>query len=364
MSDNKTSTSADKKPVEEENSIAIVDETTIRDKIYIIRGVKVMLDFDLAKIYGYTTSAFNQQVNRNIDRFDNDFRFQLTREEAEELSMSQNVTSIQVKGVKGGRAKLPYAFTEQGIYMLMTVLKGELAVRQSKALIRTFRAMKDYIIENRNMVGQQEYLQLSIQVSDSLKEQAQMRGELNELGDQMKGVIDKLSNVVERSEISPFLLDLGKPVEKREYLLLNGQPLKAAETFIDIYSQAKKSIHIIDDYINIKTLRLLQDVTPGVTVTILSDNVRHQLHASDYEDFQKEFPGITITFLKTNKKTHDRYIILDYKTQNEKIYTCGASSKDAGNQITTITEMVDDLFKNAFNQMLKELLKDEPLVLK
>lgn len=227
-----------------------------------------------------------------------------------------------------------------------------------------FKAMKDYIIENRNMIGQQEYLQLSIQVSDSLKEQAQMRGELNELGDQMKGVMDKLSNVVERSEISPFLLDLGKPVEKREYLLLNGQPLKAAETFIDIYSQAKKSIHIIDDYISIKTLRLLQDVTPGVAVTILSDNVRHQLHASDYADFQKEFPGITITFLKTCKKTHDRYIILDYETSDERIYTCGASSKDAGNQITTITEMVDEIFKSAFNQTLKELLKDEELILK
>ena len=90
-----------------------------------------MLDFDLAEIYGFATSAFNQQVKRNIERFDNDFRFQLTREEADRLSISQNVTSIQTKGVRGGRAKLPYAFTEAGIYMLMTVLKGSLAIQQS-----------------------------------------------------------------------------------------------------------------------------------------------------------------------------------------------------------------------------------------
>ena len=106
-------------------AFAVVDEHTLRDKIYTVRGVEVMLDFDLAEIYGFTTSAFNQQVKRNIERFDDDFRFQLTRSEVEQLSISQNVTSIQTKGLRGGRAKLPYAFTESGIYMLMTVLKGK-----------------------------------------------------------------------------------------------------------------------------------------------------------------------------------------------------------------------------------------------
>ena len=109
-----------------DTEIAIIDERSIRDKIYIIRGVQVMLDFELAEIYGFNTSAFNQQVKRNEERFDDDFRFQLTRDEVEELSKSQIVTSIQTKGVKGGRAKLPWAFTESGIYMLMTVLRGDL----------------------------------------------------------------------------------------------------------------------------------------------------------------------------------------------------------------------------------------------
>lgn len=136
--------------------IAVIDERTIRERIYVVRGMQIMLDFDLAEIYGYTTSAFNQQVKRNEERFDSDFRFQLTAAEAEELSISQNVTSIQTKGTKGGRAKLPWAFTESGIYMLMTVLKGDLAVQQSKALIRTFRAMKDYIVQNQNLVSQRD----------------------------------------------------------------------------------------------------------------------------------------------------------------------------------------------------------------
>ena len=127
--------------------IAIVDERTIRDKIYEVRGVKVMLDFELAELYGYETKNFNRQVKTNAAKFEGDeFMFQLTRTEIEELSRCKNFTSIQTKGVKGGRAYLPYAFTEQGIYMLMTVLRGELATRQSRALVKAFKSMKDYII--------------------------------------------------------------------------------------------------------------------------------------------------------------------------------------------------------------------------
>ena len=98
--------------------IAIIDERTIRDKIYEVRGEKVMLDFELAEIYGYTTKAFNQQVKNNIEKFDDDFRFRLTKEEFQILR-SKNFTSSW-----GGTRYLPYAFTESGIYMLMTVLKS------------------------------------------------------------------------------------------------------------------------------------------------------------------------------------------------------------------------------------------------
>ena len=150
---------SDKKKTEDNPAeIAVIDERTIRNKIYVVRSVRVMLDFDLAEIYGFSTSAFNQQVKRNAERFDDDFRFQLTREEVEQISISQIVTSIQTKGVKGGRAKLPWAFTQSGVYMLMTVLKGDLAIQQSKALIRIFQAMKDYIIETQGLVTQRDLL--------------------------------------------------------------------------------------------------------------------------------------------------------------------------------------------------------------
>ena len=108
----------------------IISVDDIRSKIHTIRGVQVMLDYDLAKIYGYSTKTFNQQIKNNIERFPEDFRFQLTNKEIDELSWSNNLTSImQVPGKKGGRVYLPYAFTEQCIYMLMTVLRGELAVK-------------------------------------------------------------------------------------------------------------------------------------------------------------------------------------------------------------------------------------------
>ena len=105
----------------------------LKEYIYYIRGVRVMLDVDLAKIYGYRTKDFNRQVKNNIEKFDSDFMFQLSNEECEILRC-KNFTSSW-----GGRRYNPYAFTEQGIYMLMTVLKGELAIKQSKALIRIFK---------------------------------------------------------------------------------------------------------------------------------------------------------------------------------------------------------------------------------
>ena len=124
-------------------------------RIYTIRGVKVMLDADLAEIYGYSTKAFNQQVKNNIEKFDDDFRFQLSSKEVDECSRSKILTLNG--GHRGTNIKYaPYAFTEQGIYMLMTVLKGERATAQSKALIRLFKQMKDCIVENQQLIGVDE----------------------------------------------------------------------------------------------------------------------------------------------------------------------------------------------------------------
>lgn len=134
----------------------LIDETLLKSRIYTIRGVKVMLDADLAEIYGYSTKAFNQQVKNNIEKFDDDFRFQLSSKEVDECSRSKILTLNG--GHRGTNIKYaPYAFTEQGIYMLMTVLKGERATAQSKALIRLFKQMKDYtLLKTINCSGQRK----------------------------------------------------------------------------------------------------------------------------------------------------------------------------------------------------------------
>ena len=158
-----------------EENIVLIDDLSIRDKIHTIRGVRVMLDFDLAEIYGYSTSAFNQQVKRNTDKFPEDFRFQLSTQEASVL-LSQNVTANR----GGDRRTEPWAFSESGIYMLMTVLKGTFATRQSIALIRTFRAMKDHIVAGMSISSQHELLQLSLQVNENRRETEKIKEELTE----------------------------------------------------------------------------------------------------------------------------------------------------------------------------------------
>ena len=346
-------------------AVQIIDEESIKNKIYIIRGVKVMLDYDLAAIYGYETKNFNRQIKNNKERFPADLMFQLTKEETDFISRCKNITSImQTTGIKGGRVYLPHVFTEQGIYMLMTVLKGELAVQQSLALVRAFKAMKNYIIENQGMVGQIEYLKLCLQVSDSIKENMKMRKDLDDLSESMKGVLDKLSDVVLRSEISPFLLEMGEPEEKREHLFLNGQPMKADLAYLEIFSKAKKSIHLVDDYISIKTLHLLQDVKKDVSVTIISDNVRNLLRASDLNDFHKEAPDIQVEFIRSGAISHDRFIVLDYKAEEERLFLCGSSSKDAGYRTSSITEFTNETIKKAFHEDLEKMLNNPPLDLR
>lgn len=337
------------------NEIVLISEDTIREKIYSIRGQKVMLDVDLAELYGYTTKRFNEQIKNNIERFDEDFRFQLTREEFENLRSKKTTSSW------GGTRYLPYVFSEQRIYMLMTVLKGELAVEQSKALIRTFKVMKDYIIENQNLIGEREYLQLSMQVSESFRTTMELRSDLQDVEEQVAEVMDKLSDVVTHSELSEVMNEFGEPQIKRGYLVMNGNPFRADSIFAEIYNQAKKTIFIVDNYIGLKTLEKLIYIQDGVEVSIFSDNLAKGLRQSTYDDFCKEYPDIHIRLFQSSGVFHDRYIVLDYGTDDEKIYLCGSSSKDAGNRITSILEDPDRM---KYTVMIKELLKNIPLILK
>ncbi len=343
------------------DEMLIIGRNSIISKIYTIRGQKVMLDFELAEIYGYETKAFNQQVKRNIEKFDEDFMFQLTDDEIDQLSRSQNVTLNRSTG-RGSNIKYnPHAFTEQGIYMLMTVLKGELAVKQSKALIRTFRQMKDYILENQGLIGQREYLQLSMQITSNAVDMQDLKRDLRNVEDKVAEVVSTLSNVVKKSELSELILDLSIPQLKYGFLLLNGQLIEANIAYTDIYSKATKSIYIVDNYIGVKTLLLLKGVSSSVEIVIFSDNIGKGLHNLEYQDFCREYPLRKITFRKSGGAYHDRYIILDWNTDHQHIYHCGASSKDAGERITSISEVVDQM---VYADLISKLLKNPILTLK
>ena len=345
--------------MDKKDEIMLVNQESLAEKIYIIRGQKVMLDFELAEIYGYETKRFNEQVKNNIEKFDDDFRFQLTKEEWENLR-SKISTSKSETG-SGGRRYLPYVFSEAGIYMLMTVLKGELAVKQSKALIRTFKQMKDYIVENQGLIGQREFLQLSMQITSNVVEMQDLRRDLMNVEDKVAGLVDNLGSVVHKSELSESILDLSTPQLKYGFLLLNGEPIEANLAYKDIYSIAKKSIYIVDNYIGVKTLVLLKDIPSSVEITIFSDNVGKGLHTLEYQDFCKEYPFRKIKFQKSGGEFHDRYIIIDWNTDKQRIYHCGASSKDAGQRITTISEVVDQV---VYADLINKLLKNPILKLK
>lgn len=341
----------DEKAAEEEKEkqeIILINEETIQSKIYIIRGQKVMLDFELAEIYGYTTKRFNEQVKNNIERFDEDFRFQLLKEEFDNLRSKKSTSSW------GGTRYLPYAFTEQGVYMLMTVLKGELAVNQSKALIRTFKAMKDYIIENQGLINQRDYLQLSLVVAEHSRDINAIKSSLSTIDNEVAEVVDRLGNVVTKSELSGFMNIFGEPEFRNEYVLWDGQPFESDLAYSAIYGKADKTLYVIDNYIGLKTLALLKNGKEDVQIILFSDNVGKGLHSTEFDDFCKQYPNCKIELKQTGKKYHDRYIVIDYGTEQEKIFHCGPSSKDGGMRIGSIVEIRE---REAYHTLVDELIK-------
>lgn len=341
--------------MEVENIDEEMNVAHLRELIYSFRGVRVMLDSDLARIYGYSTKDFNRQVKNNIDKFEQDFMFQLTADECEMLRCKNSTSNW------GGRRYNPYVFTEQGIYMLMTVLKGPLATRQSKALIRIFKQMKDYIVDNQPLLGQREYLQLSLQTTQNAQDLLELRSSLSAVDDKVASIVDTLGNVVTKSELAIMMNDFSNPVVRRDWLILNGQPVESDLAYRQIYETAKKSIYVVDNYIGLKTLVLLKDVRPGVTIKIFSDNIGHCLHQREYDDFVREYSGLCISFQVTDGIFHDRYIVIDYNTTNERVYHCGASSKDGGNKVMTITVVGDEA---VYHPLIDTLLGNRTLMLR
>ena len=307
-----------------ENTTGLLTVESIRNCVYTIRGQQVMLDYDLASIYGYEVKRLNEQVKRNINRFPEDFMFQLTMDEVD-LVKSQNATSSW-----GGKRKLPYAFTEQGIYMLATVLRGELAEQQSIFIMRAFKEMRHYIRQNQQFVTQSEMSMVTAKVS--------------ELSVQMAGAIDhqkKTDKAIEAIQKSIDTLNENFVSDKdfKNFIIYKGQKFEADVAYIDIYQQAAKSIYVVDDYMNAKSLQLLSQKNPRVEVVLFTENghgKRGFLTTSVVNDFINQYPPLRI---KPNPDCHDRLIVLDYGLPTEQAFHCGASSKDAGRKLCAINKV-------------------------
>ena len=271
-----------------EDVAAMMTVDSVRDRVYVIRKQQIMLDYDLAELYGYEVKNLNQQVKRNVARFPEDFRFQLTRDELD-LVKSQIVISPDRKlfeGQEGGRRTLPYAFTEQGIYMLATVLRGELAEQQSIFIMRAFREMRHYIRQNQQFVTQAELSLVTAKVSDISVQVAGIADWKKKAETDMKKVqrsIDELAeNFVSEKDIKHFVI-------------YKGQKFEADAAYIDIYQQAKICIYVVDDYVNTKTLQLLSQKNTGVEVIIFTQNGHGRkgfLTPAVVEDFSREYPPI------------------------------------------------------------------------
>ncbi len=302
----------------------------IENLVYKIRGQYVMLDSDIADIYGYEVKYLNRQAKRNIGRFPEDFMFQMTKEELDDLRC-QNVTA----NINNMSRTMPYVFTEQGIYMLATVLKSETAVLQSIKIMRAFKNMRHYFIENRQLVSKEELNRVALSVRDY-----QEKTDKNIQDIEKK--IDELSN--------NFISDS----ELKSLVIYKGQKFEADKAYVDIYQSAKKSIYVVDDYVNIKTLHLLSQKKAGVDVIIFTENGHGRkgfLTASEVADFENEYPTLTI---KPNPDCHDRFIVLDYGLKTEKVYHCGASSKDAGKKVCAINAIENTaLVHPIINALLK-----------
>lgn len=302
--------------MEDTTELKIVE--SIRDHVYMLRGEQVMIDSDLADIYGYELKAMNQQVRRNIDRFPKDFMFQMTRDEVD-LVKSQFVTSREntfFSGQGGGRRKLPYAFTEQGIYMLATVLKGELATKQSIFIMRAFKEMRHFIANNALMFEKINAI------------------ELKQL-EYQKDADEKFGRIFEY---------MAEHEESNQKIFYDGQIFDAFSIFADIIGHAKKEIILIDGYIDVVTLNILAKKNAGVDVlayTLPSARISTQ----DINNFNAQYPTLTV---KRITAFHDRFLIID----GVEGYHIGASLKDAGKKCFGINKIegaddVKDIMKKA-----------------
>lgn len=263
----------------------IVSETTIQNKIYSIRSTQVILDRDLADLYGVKSIRLREQVKRNINRFPNDFMFQLTNDEVD-FMVSQN--AIPSRQHLGG--SLPYVFTEQGVSMLSSVLKSKIAVDTSISIVRAFVKMRRVISNNAIIFQRLDMLENYQKKRDSR--------------------LDKVLDAIEDKTIKP-----------KQGVFYDGQVFDAYIFVSGLVKDAKKSIVLIDNYIDESVLTLFSK-NQNVDITIYSKNISKQLKL-DLKKYNTQYKPIELQHFK---ESHDRFIIID----EMEVYHFGASLKDLG----------------------------------
>ena len=295
------------------------DNINIEDMIYEVRGKQVMLDSDLARLYKCAngTKTINQAVNRHLDRFPEDFYFQLTSEEFANLKSQFGTSST--KNAYGGIRKLPYVFTEQGVAMLATILRTNVASKVSVDIMRAFVAMRKYISAN---LLEQKYIN-NIVMEDHEK-------------------ITKINNDVEALQTS-----FQKFEEKRKIneIYFNGQIYDAYSKIVDILKEAKKEIIIIDSYADKTILDMISKLN---TQVILITKENNKLSELDISKYNKQYHNLEIIY---NNTFHDRYIILDSST----VYHLGTSINHAGSKTFSVNILTDKFIVSSLLTKIKSL---------
>jgi phage regulator Rha-like protein len=271
----------------------IINENSIKDKIYTIRNMQVMLDRDLAELYGVETKRINEAVKNNKDKFMDDFYFELNDFEFEFLRSKISTTSFIKTRTN------PKVFTEQGIYMLATILKSKVASQVTINLIKTFANMRKLISQNIALFERFERIENRLTIHDK---------NFNLL---FKALEDK-NNI---------------PVQN---IFFDGQIYDAYSFVNDLIKLANSEIVLIDNYID-DTVFTLFSKYPNINFIIYTNNISKQLKL-DFEKYSKQYKNIS---LKTFKSSHDRFLIIDKK----EIYHLGASLKDLGKKWFAFSKM-------------------------
>ena len=264
----------------------------IKDKIYNIRGKQVMLDRDLAELYGVEVKNLKRQVRRNKERFPQEFMFQLTEEE---FLRCQNVTS---KMGRGGIRYYPYAFTEHGVSMLASVLRSKKAVDVSINIINTFVAMRKFLVHNKDLFNKVSIIESKVLEHDDK--------------------INNIFNVLEKESLP------------KKGIFFDGQVFDAYKFITDLIKSADKNIILIDNYIDESVLALLSNKKKGVKVKVYTKNITKALKQA-ISKFNEQYKGLEI---KRFDKSHDRFLIID-----DKLYHIGASLKDLGKKWFAFSKM-------------------------